>query len=285
LGIGLIWQNNVWISLQDIEVTATPLSHEKYDLVFCNDRLIINLIPLINDFNAQELIELQAAYHVNGITLLQVWEDVWYSRREQVMGRIKSILGLNERMHGRKGVITTINQKQADDFLNENHIQASAKSKYKLALEIDRQIIAVACFSQVRLMKRISENYRSVELIRFATLKGITVTGGFTKLLKHLIKMIVPDDVMSYADRDWSLGSAYEQSGFQLVDVTPPSQIWVKKKDMTRFFPHRLSGLNSPHLETDVTAQEAAENEEYTPVFNTGNLKYILYLNNIANEA
>lgn len=264
MGIGLIWQNDVWIALQNIGVAASAEIHDKYDLILCNDKLVINLIPLDNTYEASELIELQLAYQHENKILIHLWEDIWLTRKEQVLGRFKSILGLNKRLHGRKGIILVIDQKQADDFLKDNHIQASARSRYKFALKIDGEIVAVACFSNVRWMKGISESYRSVELIRFATLIGFTVTGGFTKLLKHFIKTIAPDDVMSYADRDWSLGNAYEQSGFKLVETTPPAQIWLQKKELIRFFPHRL-----PNADVD----------EFVPVFNTGNLKYILDLN------
>lgn len=264
MGIGLIWQNSVWIALQENGIVGEPVADDRYELILCNDRLMINLISLDNNYSAQELIDLQSAYQQKNIILVQLWEDVWQTRKEQVLGRFKSILGLNKRLHGRKGIISVIDQKQADDFLIKNHIQASAKSRYKYALNIDGQIVALACFSNVRWMKGISASYRSVELIRFATLMGYTVTGGFTKLLQHFIKLISPDDIMSYADRDWSLGNAYELSGFKLIETTLPAKIWLQRDEMVRYFPHRL-----PELDAD----------KFVPIFNTGNLKYILPLN------
>ncbi|TKC64110.1 hypothetical protein FBD94_07160 [Pedobacter hiemivivus] len=266
MGISFGWKNVVLTTLQDVGIDVRPVEHEKYDLLLCNDKVVLNLIALDNNYSPVELIELQSAYQLKNITLLQLWEDVWLARQEQVLGRIKSVLGLNKRLHGRKGEIIVINQNEADDFLNRNHIHESARAKYKFALQMDGQIVAVACFSNIRLMKRIAPDYKSVELIRFAALIGYTVTGGFTKLLKHFIKMVTPNDVMSYADRDWSLGNAYAQSGFKLVNVTPPAQIWLHKTDLQRCFSHRLP----------VAAPEVLS--EYLPIFNTGNLKYILYL-------
>jgi len=266
LGVGLIWQNSVWIALQDNGIIARTEIYDRYDLIMINDKLVINLIPLDNDYSASELIDLQSVYQLKNVVLVQLWEDIWLTRQEQVIGRIKSILGLNKRLHGRKGLVTVIDQTEADDFLIANHIQASAKARYKFALQIDGQTVAVACFSNVRWMKGISASYKSVELIRFATRMGYTVTGGFTKLLKHFIKLIQPDDVMSYADRDWSLGNAYELSGFKLVETTPPAKIWLQKEEMIRYFPHRMPDLGQ---------------DKFAAVFNTGNLKYILYLNKV----
>nr|WP_226905053.1 hypothetical protein [Pedobacter schmidteae] len=275
----MIWQNSVLLVLQELGIEVVPFTQDKYDLLRCNDRVVLNLIPLGNDYRAEDLIELQNIYQFKGITLIQLWEDVWHSRTAQVLGRIKSVLGLNERLHGRKGIIRPIDQQQADDFLQGNHIQGSAKARYKFGLHINGQLVAVACFSNVRYMKKVAEGHRSVELIRFATLIGFTVTGGFTRLLKHLIKTIKPDDVMSYADRDWSLGNAYVQSGFKLVEVTPPAHIWVRKEDMIRFFPHRLPVSAQMGVSQDRESPAKSLSElGFLPVFNTGNLKYILYL-------
>lgn len=277
MGIGLIWQNSVVIALQEAGIAIKSIVYGKYDLLLCNDAVIVNLIPLQNDYAAEELLELQKVYQLKNINLVQLWEDIWYTRQQQVIGRINSLLGLNKRLHGRKGLINAITQKNADDFLSANHIQGSAKAKYRFALDVDGKTVAVACFSNIRFMKRIAVDYSSVELIRFATLTGFTVTGGFTKLLKHFINLVKPADVMSYADRDWSLGNAYEQSGFKLVKITPPAQIWLQNEEMVRVFPHRLPIAVQQSLNR-VPNNKHEPVDGYFPVFNTGNLKYILYL-------
>ncbi|SMC96392.1 hypothetical protein [Pedobacter africanus] len=276
MGVELNWQGSVLLALKDKGIEVQSFLHENYSMLLCNGLVAIHLIPLGNVYKAEELIVLQRMYQLKGVTVLQLWQDVWYSRSAQVLGRIKSVLGLNKRLYGRKAKVVSINQQQADDFLNDNHLQGSAKSRYKYALVLEGELIAVACFSNVRYMKKIAPGYRSVELIRFATRIGFTVTGGFTRLLKHLIKTIGPDDVMSYADRDWSLGNAYQQAGFKLTEVTLPASIWLRRKDMQRFFSHRLPADALPGRDADLLAVPAER--AFIPVFNTGNLKYLLYL-------
>lgn len=229
-------------------------------------KLAVNLVSLATYkyIVPADLLHLQTSYQDKGIYLVHLWEDIWKSKTKQVLGRIESIIGINKKLHGRKAVITTINQKEADDFLIENHLQGSARVKYKFALKIDGQIVAVALFSAKRPMNLIAEDYYSYELVRFATLIGFTVTGGFTKLLKHFIQLVQPNDIMSYADRDWSLGHAYENSGFKMAEETLPLEIWLGKNDSVRYFPHRIP--------------ENTDESSYLPIFNTGNLKYILYL-------
>lgn len=265
MGIAEDWQEQVASELASRNFNVARLAHDRFDLLCCNQRLVLNLIPLINDYHPRDLLEIQTQCQQEGVYLIQLWADVWQLRKEQVLGRISSILGLNRRMHGRKGIVMKLNQKEADDFLGLNHIQASAKSKHKFGLMIDDELVAVACFSGLRPMKHIGPDYKSIELIRFASLIGITVTGGFSKLLKHLIRLLQPNDIMSYADRDWSLGQAYDLGGFDLVEVSPPAEIWISTTDLTRYFTHR----RPVSTETDTTDLK---------IFNTGNLKYILYL-------
>jgi len=256
----LPWQKDIVLALEDYGPQV--IQPDVYTLVgLQNNVLMLNLISLENDFLAEDLVKLQQDYHQNGVQLVHLWEDIWYTRKVQVMGRIKSILGLNTRIHARKTKVVSITQPQADAFLIVNHIQASARSRYKLALSDGDNILAVACFSNLRLMREISTRHRSAEIIRFASAMGVTVTGGFSKLLKHFISQHHPDDIMSYADRDWSLGKAYERSGFELAEVTPPAEIMVDQDTFERYFPHRVPS-----------------DGQFIRVFNTGNLKYIFDL-------
>lgn len=239
-------------------------------LSFPERKVVVYLLSPELAPDAAVLVSLQEEYKSKGIYLVYLWEDIWQSRREQVGGRIRSILGLNKRIHGRKTEIVKIDQLEADGFLEGHHLQGTAKAKYRFALRDGDELVAVAAFSNLRYMKKGGPEYRSAELIRFATRTGYTVTGGFTKLLKHFIELYRPQDVMSYADRDWSLGRAYEQAGFVLSGVTPPAEIWLDMITLKRYFTHRLP--------VGATGEDNPEADRYVRIFNTGNLKYMLYL-------
>lgn len=268
-----MWQEAVVRAFEAFGVELSDAGSGKYALLsFAGKNLMINLLSLNNDYEPEELILLQEACLQENIHLIQLWEDIWATRSVQVTGRVKSLLGLNKRIHARKTRVMAISQEQANTFLEANHIQASARSKYRFALIADEEMVAVACFSSLRLMKKSkSAGYRSAEVIRFASLSGFTVTGGFSKLLKHFIRQLAPNDIMSYADRDWSNGRVYEQAGFKQVAVTPPSAIYVHSQSMIRYFPHRLPD-QAGIISTDVSGHD------FIKVFNTGNLKYIYYL-------
>ena len=217
--------------------------------------------------------------------IIHLWEDVYLSKTELVKSRILTMLGSFTRLHARHCFIERIDKSTADNFLEINHLQDSVKAKIKYGLFIKLQyierffggvvcgdtdnriqfpqpkLIAVATFSGARTMK-IGERAgtRSFELIRFATLQNYVVVGGMDKLLKAFIKEHQPNDIMSYADRDWSDGRSYDKLGFTKIENSLPQWFYINLKKLER------STLNlSPE-------------DEHLKIFNTGSIKYIKYV-------
>lgn len=277
------WQKNLVASLGEKGIAAELQAEGSALLLKFKDsaELVLNLIALDCSFQAQELLNLQSLYGDRGILLVQLWEDIWLKRPLQVLSRICSMLGKNKTVHGRKTKVITVSQPQADEFFERYHLQASASARYKYALTLDNEIVAMASFSGKRNMtRRTQEGYTSVELIRFATADGITVQGGLSKLIGHLAKTIAPNDVMTYTDMDWSQGKGYIKLGFELVATSAPAEIWLNRTDMTRYFPHRLP----EEVKSGLTGLSASETEDflismnYIRIYNTGNLKHILQI-------
>ena len=258
------WHNQLIRELESAGFKTETSLHENFNLLFLHEgKIVLNLMDIGSDRLPEELVNIQNIFKRKEIQLIHLWEDVFLSRKDQVLSRLKSLIGQNIKIHGRKTEVIRLSQKDADEFLNVNHLQFSVGAKYRYGLTVGGKIVAVACFSGLRKMHNGIADYKSAELIRFANLLGTTVIGGFTKLLSHYIKLHKPNDVMSYADRDWSIGLAYERAGFTLIEATSPAAIIVEKNTLVRTFTHRLA--------------EILKDDEYMEVFNTGNLKYILY--------
>ncbi|MGY0036862.1 hypothetical protein [Pedobacter sp. NJ-S-72] len=243
-----------------------------------NDELYLNLLSIANHPGSAEALILQEEYSASGKQLIQLWEDIWYNKPAQILSRISSLLGGNQRIHGRKTSVVNITQPEADVFLKDNHLQGSAKARHRYALVLEGKFVAVATFSAKRKMTRKHADYTSVELIRFANADGFTVQGGLSKLIKHLIKNILPNDVMTYADLDWSYGKGYTKLGFELVAKVPPAEIWLDQTSNIRYFPHRLPDevITAMAQLTEPERTEYLNSLLYISVFNTGNLKYII---------
>lgn len=277
------WQEELKQALLDIGIESELYTSDSFLLLKFrdNDALYLNLLSIKAHPGSAETLILQQKYIGSAKQLIQLWEDIWYTRPAQVLSRISALLGKNQRIHGRKTLVISITQPEADVFLKKNHLQGSAKARHRYALVFAGQFIAVATFSGKRKMTRKQGDYTSVELIRFATADGFTVQGGLSKLIKHLIKTILPSDVMTYADLDWSYGKGYTKLGFELAGQIPPAEIWLDQVNNIRYFPHRLPEdirIATAHLaETEKIAYFNSLN--YSRVFNIGNLKYIILCN------
>lgn len=276
------WQQDLLHQLAERGISAVPLLSESFLLLEFDKcrQLVIHLVPVLNQFTPEELMVLQEKYRKQDVQLVHLWQDIYLTRATQVLGRISSMLGLNRKIHGRKTKVEPITQPVADEFFERNHLQGGAKARYKYALMLDGLIVAVASFSAKRAMTRKSAGHTSVELILFATAEGYTVQGGLSKLIRHLVKTVQPNDVMTYADLDWSYGKGYAKLGFQLDGQSAPVEIFLDNQSMIRYFRHRLPASLAATLALlqEEEIDPYFKSSTYNRIFNTGNLKYILCL-------
>ncbi|SFG76670.1 hypothetical protein [Pedobacter insulae] len=280
MGVKLAWHRSVLSALTTLTHPVFFINDDAYDILECSPKLYLNLVSLRNHFHPDELINLQENFQNEGKLLVHLWEDVWQLNQKRVLSRIKSFLGLNCTLHARKAVLVELDSTQAVNFFNDTHLQGYVKAKHYYGLLVNNELIAMASFSDLRPMKLKGVGYTSAELIRFASKDGFTITGGLSKLIKHFLKIKNPNDLMSYADRDWSLGSGYHQLGFELSGVTGPAYLYVELTTLRRYFPHRLPKniLTGFHEQKEVNLETYLVKNGFEKVFNTGNLKYHLYV-------
>ncbi|MGV3559748.1 hypothetical protein [Larkinella arboricola] len=217
--------------------------------------------------------------------LIHLWEDVWRQKTAIVVSRLRALAGYSERIPARLTQVRRIDRPTTDRFLESNHLQVVPNVKYKYGLFLPARyfrvlsaefrahlgdgaelLVAVATFSHPRQIIRDGIPHRSVELVRFANLCDCTVVGGLDKLLKAFVTDFRPDDIMTYADRDWSDGRSYEKLEFQRLELTDPQSFWLRPGEWIRHYPNRLpDGLT----ENEMTAKG------YIPVYNAGSRKFV----------
>ena len=138
-------------------------------------------------------------------------------------------------MFARNCEVRKIDKETAAEFLDKNHSYGDAACKYRYGLYLKRYtgkrgtgyvepgtLVAVATFSNARKWQKGDKIIRSYEWTRYASLPGVRINGGMGKALKAFIKDVQPDDIMSYADLEWSEGAVYEQLGFVLEGKKAP---------------------------------------------------------------
>ncbi|GGD46037.1 hypothetical protein GCM10011514_07560 [Emticicia aquatilis] len=270
----------------DLELISNPqdFPESPFDYLFYPEKNIV-----IHCVSFETLIDNPVFFQKIGLLLAQknikvihLWEDIWQTKRAIVESRLMSLFGKSETLPARLTQVQRIDKPTLDKFLIDNHLQSKANAKLKYGLflpkryfrviknevilheNIDNEalLVAVASFSNPKKFIREGQEYRSYEMIRFANHKGLTVVGGLNKLLKKFTDEHSPDDIMTYADADWSDGTNYEKIGFVRIELTKPLSFVVDDETLTR----KLV-VNSPHLQG-----------EEMRCHNSGNWKFLMKL-------
>jgi hypothetical protein len=223
-----------------------------------------------------KLISKQELLRDQGISCVTLWEDIWLADKEIVQSRISALLGISQRIPGRMTKARRIDKPTATAFLDQNHLQHAVSSKlryglflpkhYYRILKADNQfdtvvpemLVAVATFSHPRIFERNGRPFRSYELIRFANLMHTTVVGGFDKLLNKFIEDCQPDDIMTYADLEWSDGASYKRLKFEDITDKPPMTFWLDPRSNNRY-----------------AAAKKPDQENLIQVYNAGSRKFV----------
>lgn len=201
-----------------------------------------------------------------GIQLLQFYSDEWNFKRTIIENIIRSKLNLNQRIYARKCNLIEISTHTKNEFLNSYHIQGEDKSSIKIGLEYNNDIVAIMTFAK----SRFNKSY-AWELTRFCVRGGVSVIGGFSRLLKYF-RNEYPGSIVSYADRRYSNGNVYSKNGFELISVNRPSYYYVDSNFIRRV--NRMKFQKKVIGAYDCTEYEKAREMGYEKIWDCGTLVY-----------
>ncbi len=167
---------------------------------------------------------------------LIITEDRWKSRRPMMEARLLAHLEVFEPVFARNCVARRIGKDEAEAFLSDCHSYGYAACKYRYGLFTKKEgrLVAVATFSNARKWNKDGKEIRSYEWTRYASLPGVRISGGMGKLLKTFINEVHPDDIMSYADLEWSEGEVYKRLGFIREEGKEPVSFMVNPQTWER---------------------------------------------------
>ncbi len=171
-----------------------------------------------------------------GIKLIHIFEDEWLFKKDIIKSRVLNMLKkTNSKIYARNCEIKELNSETKSNFFIENHIQGNSIDKYRYGLFYKDELVSTMSFSNLRKSLGNKKEENTFELIRFANKNNSNVVGGFSKLLKHFIKEIKPNKIISYADVRWSgldyENTVYSKNGFKFIDYTKPNYFYIDKKN------------------------------------------------------
>lgn len=204
-----------------------------------------------------------------GFTLIQIFESEWLHKRPIVESMLRHRLGASLRLYARCCDVVEISNRDAGQFLNENHLQGARQSKFNFGLVHNGLIVSVLTVS-----------YHSVygfEIIRYATLLNHGIIGGFGKLLAYAKSKLQFKSIMTYADRRYSSGGVYLANGFEEIGRTNPGYCYIQGTNTysrQRFQKSKLSRLLQVY---NPSLSEAANmfNNGYRRLWDAGHCKLV----------
>lgn len=211
-------------------IAATETVNDGFSIFVCGN---VNVIPVSVSSVSLESAEEQHVRLSEVVSVLPgkkvlVPEDMWRERPEMMMPRLLAQLGRFRSVFARNTVILRIGKEEAASFLDRCHSYRDAASRYRYGVFTKAgELVAVASFSSGRTWVKEGRTVRSYEWVRYASLPDVRVVGGMGKVLKAFEEDVHPDDIMSYADMEWTDGAVYERLGFIEDGIRPPVQFVI----------------------------------------------------------
>lgn len=205
-----------------------------------------------------------------------IFEHEWKDKRTRMIW--KSILrhksGKSKPIYARKCYLEEVSSKEMQDFLENNHLQGSCRSKIRLGLYYEDRLVALMTFGKPRFNKRYDW-----ELLRFCNLLGYHVVGGAGKLLKAFRKMY-PGKIISYSNKRLGDGEMYRALGFTQANQSPPNYWYFHVLDKIprnrlQFQKHKLEEKLPLYCKYMSEVENMVANG-YLRFFDLGNITYIL---------
>lgn len=228
---------------------------------------------------------------VAGVQLLTLWEDWIKNKPEIIRSIVLNKIGMTpNKIFARKCEIKEVSARTASQFYNINHIQGQCKSKMRLGLYHNNELVAVMAFNKRQALSGSKQLTCDWELIRFANKLNTYVVGGADKLLKHFIKTYKPTKIVSFSSNDISNGHLYKRLGF-IKDNESVGYWYIEKSiQMTRY--HRSTftkdsiirkGLAPSSDKTTWTESEVMANLPYYRIYDSGTTRWVLTITNMDN--
>jgi len=206
---------------------------------------------------------------------ITLYQDEWVNKYQLITNRLLANLEKQKSVFARNCVVREVSSESVRQFLERNHLLGYTTCRYKYALYTkkatryinENEMVAVAMFSAPRPMVREGATILSYEWVRYAGLAEYRVIGGMGKLLKYFIDKNSPDEIMSYADKDWSDGNVYRRLGFELHGETEPIDFYVDKETLKRIPAKKILRDKQYGPQDDLS-------KKYFTLRNQGNLKF-----------
>lgn len=162
-----------------------------------------------------------------GITLIHIFEDEWNNKKDIVKSILRNAFGCYERViNANECTIKSIETSAVKDFLIENSLFESKKSKYRYGLYTNNgELLSVIAFGKY------NKECNSYEILTYSNKLNINIQNGLSIFISHFIKEHKPSAISVSIDRRYPFVKQYESVGFTHKEYTKPSFLYVNGKN------------------------------------------------------
>ena len=284
-----LWENEVGKYIESLQFNIersnrTILNGKEIDIFIPEKNIGIECDGLIWHSelycDKNEMLEKTINCEKKGITLIHIFEDEWTFKKDIVKSRLKSLLNKNtNRIYARKCNIKLVDSKEKKKFLDENHMQGNAQSSINIGLYYDDELISLMTFGKPRINLGGKNEDGKYELVRFCNLKDTSVIGGASKLLKYFIKEYSPKEIVSYADKRWSVGNLYTKLGFIHTHDSKPNYFYIVDRMCENRFKYRKDKLVKEGFDKDKSEREIMLERKIYRIYDCGTMVFKMNFN------
>lgn len=199
-----------------------------------------------------------------------------------IKDKINKLKFINQtKINARDCIIKQINDNNLKNiFLNHYHIQGTDKSQIFFGAFYNNELVSIMTFDNAKGLNGGIE-INSYDLSRFSIKTGIILVGIFNKLLNKFIDKYKPNKIISFADLNYvnKENNIYEYNGFKLVKNIQPDFKFLNVGRDELFHKFTYGNKFQKNNNIDETNKKNINNN-LIKVWNTGKLKYELFLNN-----
>lgn len=217
-----------------------------------------------------------------GLRLVHLWDYEITQQRGQVSSLCASLLGKNRRVFARTLQVQQVSDTVAAKFYSLFHMQgtrALTKSAVSFALVDGRSILQMLSVDRPLFDKR-----ADLELVRTSTRAGVTVVGGFSRLLSRVRRAFPGKTLVTYADLRLFTGASYDKAGFTLSHISKPNYWYAhascpSEPVYSRYAAqkHKLKGLLEG-FDPELSEYENMTEHGFVRIFDCGNAVYRITL-------
>jgi hypothetical protein len=179
-------------------------------------------------------------------------------------------LGKLRKIGARKCSFKKCTNSEVSGFMNLSHLQSHRNARLNYGLFYDGDLVSLLSFSK--------HPKHEWEVIRYASLPGYSVQGGFSKLFSKFISDFDPSEILTFADCRISEGNLYLKNGFVFESYTTPNYFYYKAGNVysrQRCQKHKLNRLLGDCFDPGCSEFENMLNNGYVRTYDAGHLKLL----------